>query len=171
MALHEAVAAIPEERRGDRPSPGTWSIAEILEHLALTEARIARFVSRAIAEAREQGLGPETETTSIRPMIDESRYLDRTRRVESDPKSLPTGESGWKAAWAALEQSRDELIAAMADGDGLALAERSAAHPALGELNLYQWIGFVGAHERRHVEQVREVGAMLDKMQRLPPAG
>jgi hypothetical protein len=32
-------------------------------------------------------------------------------------------------------------------------------HPFLGTLDLYEWVYFIAAHERRHADQVREIGA------------
>ena len=49
------------------------------------------------------------------------------------------------------------LRAALADADGLALGMITHVHPVLGEIDLYQWILFVGQHEARHVAQITEV--------------
>jgi hypothetical protein len=37
-------------------------------------------------------------------------------------------------------------------------------HPLVGMLNLYQWILFVGQHEGRHSEQIRDIGRSLDRL-------
>jgi hypothetical protein len=34
-------------------------------------------------------------------------------------------------------------------------------HPALGVLDGYQWLAFVGTHELRHANQIREIGEAL----------
>jgi hypothetical protein len=47
-------------------------------------------------------------------------------------------------------------------GDGLALAEVVHVHPRLGSLNLYQWGVWVGGHEARHTEQIREIAVTLE---------
>jgi len=46
-------------------------------------------------------------------------------------------------------------------GDGLALGELRHTHMRFGEIDLYQWILFVGIHERRHTSQLREVAEQL----------
>lgn len=45
--------------------------------------------------------------------------------------------------------------------DGLALGSVTAPHPVLGEIDVYQWLLFLGAHEGRHADQVREIGEAL----------
>lgn len=44
-------------------------------------------------------------------------------------------------------------------GDGLAFSGVLHPHPIFGMLDLYEWVHFIGAHDRRHAEQVRELAA------------
>jgi hypothetical protein len=60
-----------------------------------------------------------------------------------------------------LEESRAALSSAIDAADGLALGSIRHTHPVLGEVDLYQWILFVGLHEARHVPQITEIAAGL----------
>ena len=53
-----------------------------------------------------------------------------------------------------LESSREALRAAVVSASGLSLGEIKHTHPILGELDLYQWLIFVGQHEGRHRKQI-----------------
>ena len=53
-----------------------------------------------------------------------------------------------------LESSREALRAAVVSASGLSLGEIKHTHPILGELDLYQWLIFVGQHEGRHKKQI-----------------
>jgi hypothetical protein len=53
-----------------------------------------------------------------------------------------------------LGSSRDALRAAVVSASGLSLGEIKHTHPVLGELDLYQWLIFVGQHEGRHKKQI-----------------
>lgn len=55
-----------------------------------------------------------------------------------------------------LDDSRAVLAA-----DGLALGAVTAEHRFFGVLTVYQWVELVAAHERRHADQIREIGAAL----------
>lgn len=161
-ALRAVVDAVPAPRRSRRPAEDRWSVAETLEHLAIVEGSIASLISSTVAAARARGLGAETETSSALAMLDLARLRDRNRRVQASARATPTGTLDATAAWAALEASRERLRAAMHGADGLALGTLSAPNAALGPLNLYQWIAFVGAHEGRHALQIAETAAALD---------
>ncbi|HEX6967185.1 MAG TPA: DinB family protein [Gemmatimonadaceae bacterium] len=159
--LRRAVDGVPAERREQRPAPDRWSVADVLEHLAIVEDRIADGFTKQVAAARASGLGQDAETSPVVPTLDMKRLLDRRRRVTAVEVTHPRGMSA-NAAWSALEQSRARLRAALLDADGLALGTLTATHPVLGEMNLYQRIAFIGGHEARHAAQIREIGAALD---------
>jgi hypothetical protein len=41
-------------------------------------------------------------------------------------------------------------------GDGLELGAVTHPHPRFGVFSIYDWMAFLGAHEVRHAEQMRE---------------
>ena len=53
-----------------------------------------------------------------------------------------------------LESSREALRGAVVSAGGLALGEIKHTHVILGELDLYQWLIFLGQHEGRHKKQI-----------------
>ena len=62
---------------------------------------------------------------------------------------------------AALALSRESLRHAMAEADGWALEKVVAPHLRLGTLNMYQWLVFLGRHERRHLAQIERTIATV----------
>jgi len=161
--LRAAVDAVPPPARNTTPAVDQWSVAQVLDHLAIVHRRVAAVVTKWIAEARANGLAPETATSSVLNTIPTERILDRTRKVPAPEAIIPRSEVDAETAWTELEQSHDQLRAALLSGDGLALEQVVQPHPALGPINLYQWLLFEGSHEARHTLQVREIGAALSK--------
>jgi DinB superfamily len=157
--LRAAFDAIPAAARDRSPGPGLWSTAAIVEHLAMVGERIAQRLAKGIDEARASGIGPETSTDPILPTLNLERALDRSKRFTAPDFLKPTGLDG-DAAWAALERATVHVRAAVAAGDGLALEKAGWPHPVFGQLSLYEWIGFVGAHEARHAAQMREMAGV-----------
>ena len=158
-ALEQAVQEIPAPLREQRPGEDRWSVAEILEHLGLVEGRVARVLAENLQRARE--LGPEVETTPVTPMLDLSLVLDRSRRFKAAEAVQP--RSGLSAAegWTILTEQRRALRASVMEADGVALGAVEATHALFGDLNLYQWLLFLGGHEARHTAQVRETGTLV----------
>ena len=162
QALRAAIDAVPAPARNTQPAVDRWSVAQVLDHLAMIDRRVAIGISKWIMEARDAGLGPETETTSVLNTIPAERITDRTRRVEAPQEIRPRTDVDAETAWTELEQARAKLRAAFLNGDGLALAQVMQPHPVLGPINIYQWALFVGSHEARHTLQIREIAEQLN---------
>jgi len=159
-ALREAVDLVPEALRSQPPEPGRWSVADVLEHLALVEGRFTTTLANRLAEARAEGLAEERETSGIVGTFDQAGVLDRTSKREAPEVVRPQGLD-WRSAWSRLEETRRSFLDVFLSADGLALADVAYVHPRLGSLNLYQWGVWMGAHEGRHTEQVREIAVTL----------
>jgi uncharacterized damage-inducible protein DinB len=160
--LLAAVSAVPKAQRDICVTPDAWSVAGVLEHLHRVETGIARLLVRSVERARASGVGAESEVGSLLGSLDSFGLSQRDRRMEAPGPVLPRGEFNASQALMALAASRNALLAAVREGDGLALSEITFPHPLLGPLNLYQWVLFVGQHEARHAGQIREIGRSLE---------
>lgn len=170
--LRAAVDAVPAAQRQTRPADNRWSAAEVVEHLAMVEGRMARGIfAKRIEEARANGsVGPERETTPIAPSFDAGGLLDRTERHVAPEAVVPAGTKDIEAAWADLQQARARLRATLSSADGLALGDIRHSHPTLGDMNLYQWALWIAGHEARHTAQIREIAGQLSPPGRVSPA-
>jgi len=151
--LRQAYDAVPPERRAERPEPGRWSPAEIVNHLVIVDRRINQRVKALIEEAR--ALPPETESSSILPATIASRVIIRDRRFTTSEAAEPR-DTDPSRVWDDLASVRRELDDVVATGDGLAFGKVFAPHPAFGPISGYDWLAFVGAHAARHAAQIQE---------------
>jgi uncharacterized damage-inducible protein DinB len=156
--LTRAVNEVPTSARNRRPSEDRWSVAEVLEHLALVEENIPQRVKALVTEQRTN---PERESTSIAETIDSAFMLDRSKKRVAREAMQPRSGVDAAAAWTRLERARQVTHETLRELDGVALSDVSAPHPALGPLNGYQWFLFLAAHEGRHTAQIREITAAI----------
>ena len=156
--LTRAVNEVPTSARERRPSEDRWSVAEVLEHLALVEENIPQRVKALVTEQRTN---PERESTSIAETIDSAFMLDRSKKRVAREAMQPRSGVDAAAAWTRLERARQVTHETLRELDGVALSDVSAPHPALGPLNGYQWFLFLAAHEGRHTAQIREITAAI----------
>jgi uncharacterized damage-inducible protein DinB len=160
-ALLDAAAAVPADRWSERPAPGRWSVAEVCEHLYLVEHGCARVIAKRAMEARDADHLEEAETSSVLGSLDGHGIADRGTPLQVPSRLAPTGTWTAERALEALARSRLELLDAIRAADGLALGRVRSEHARLGEIDLYQWILFVGQHEARHRSQLEEVAEQL----------
>jgi len=152
--LLKSLDGVDGKKLSRRGTPDGWSVAEILDHLRMVETGVARLITKRVGQAKESGLGEEKETSSVMPSFDRhSQYLDSTILKSPAPvQPRPNVDIG--EALEGLETSRQALRTAVGSADGLALAEIKHTHVVLGELDLYQWLIFLGQHEGRHKKQI-----------------
>jgi hypothetical protein len=152
--LLQSFAGASSNRLSQRVVKDSWSVAEILDHLRMVESGVARLITKRVGQAREAGLGEEKSTVSVMPSFDKYSALLEGAVLKSPEMVLPRAEVEFKEALEGLESSREALRVAVVSADGLALGEIKHNHVVLGELDLYQWLIFVGQHEQRHRKQI-----------------
>ena len=157
----QVASALPPERWASRPAEDRWSISEVCWHLAKVERGVAKLIGKLAGAARVAGHPAETDHRSVLDSLDGRGIVDRSRPIPAPSQITPTEAPEADTVQQQLRESRELMRAAIAEADGLALASITRDHPVLGEINLYQWILFVGQHERRHAEQITEIASAL----------
>jgi hypothetical protein len=152
--LLQSFAGVPGDRLCRRAATDGWSVAEILEHLRMVESGIARLITKRVGQAREAGLGKEKSTASVMQSFDRYSAVLEGAVLKSPATVQPRADVDISEALEGLESSREALRAAVVSANGLSLSEIKHTHPVLGELDLYQWLIFVGQHEGRHKKQI-----------------
>ncbi|MEO8335855.1 MAG: DinB family protein [bacterium] len=158
-----AASSLPPERWVERPDAERWSVSEVCWHLQRVETGVAKLIRKRANEARLQGHPAEESESSLLGALDGRRVTDRTLRIDAPSQITPTEMPTAEMVQQQLNESREMLRAAVAEADGLALETIKHPHPVLGEIDLYQWILFVGHHEARHAQQIGEVARIVAK--------
>jgi hypothetical protein len=153
--LVETASGINPAFAAMKPRDNTWSAEQNMAHLAMVESRIAALITKSVAWAKENGIGPETSDESVMSSLDKYGVSDATFKIESPatvvPDSRPISES-----LASLAVSRAQLKQALLDGEGMDLTQVKRTHQAIGDIDVYQWALFVGQHEERHRKQIEK---------------
>ena len=160
-ALLDAVQRVPRERRGARPGDGRWTVGEVLDHVSRVEAGYTRLLTKRVSDGRAKGLARETETSSILDTVASGPLVDRSRRLQAPEIVVPRQGATVDEGLAALEGSRTALRAALVDASGFALGTLTQQHPYFGTLDMYQWGVFLGYHDLRHADQIREAATAM----------
>jgi len=157
-ALLDAVRHVAPDGRDARPGDGRWTVGEVLDHVSRVEGGYARLLTKRVSDARAKGIASEAETSSILGSVESGPLVDRGRRLQAPEIVVPREGATVAEGLAALEGTRAAVRAALVDASGLALGTLTQQHPYFGALNMYQWGVFLGFHDLRHAEQIREIG-------------
>jgi hypothetical protein len=140
-----------------KAGPDRWSIAEVSEHIAVTEQTIWEMVNGKIMKspaAPEKRAEVKGKDETIMKMIP-----DRSRKAQAPEMLKPTGRWATRAALVKeFESSRDKEIAYLAETKD-DLRSHFGDHPLLKTMDAYQWLLLNAAHCKRHTAQILEVKA------------
>jgi uncharacterized damage-inducible protein DinB len=166
LALLDLISPLASDQWEARGATGGWRVREVVGHLHLVEDSSVRALFRAFRTARDADLASETKSESVLSSLDWSRLSEVVQPVHAPPFTTPSDEPTAAVLLTRLEHSRAGLRKWAAEADGFALAAVTFPHPALGKLNLYQWVLMIGQHERRHITQIERILASHQTVQR-----
>jgi hypothetical protein len=153
----KSISGLSEKQWAFKPAPDRWSVAEVAEHITVSESTLGGLVqnkimqSPAAPEKREQVKGKDELILTKVP--------DRSHKAQAPEFLRPTGR--W-ATEAELIKAFDDARAAnihYIDTTNDDLRDHFFDHPAFGTLDGYQWLLLISAHSARHTEQIEEVKA------------
>ena len=153
--LLQSFDGVSPERMRRRVSDEGWSVAEIIDHLRLVETSVTQVITKRAGEARARGVGEERSTESVLNVLDHLGIEEGITLMEAPSIVRPRPYADPADAIVGLEESRKALREAAASASGLALGEIKQVHRSFGELDLYQWLVFLGQHEGRHAKQIQ----------------
>jgi len=149
------VRSIPPADAERRPAPARWSVAEIVEHLALVEASIAAKMRELLAKPGDVPAGRRVRV----PLLAVSVALPGLR-FES-PERVRPKSIGLEPALERLDASRRALLDCIDSADDRVLRGKRFGHKVLGALDLVEWGVFVRHHEARHRRQIAATARRL----------
>ena len=154
--IYSRVTGLTNEQGSFRPAADAWSVADLAEHLCITERRVMGLLTRLIEETELRGSGAGTngfKAFSLEEYIEQAKGKKFSAPVGAQPREgLEISESIVR-----LRRTREELRSLQPRIESLDLSEATLPHPAFGPLNAYYWLAFVGLHEGRHLAQMERV--------------
>jgi len=153
----KSISGLSQKQWTFKPAPDRWSVAEVAEHIAVSESSLSGLVeqkimmSPAAPEKREQVKGKDEMILQ--------RVPDRSHKAQAPEFLRPTGRWATEADLTkAFEESRKatmDYIRTTNDD----LRDHFFDHPVFGTLDGYQWLLLISAHSARHTAQIEEVKA------------
>jgi len=152
--IQEATKGLSAAQWNFKPAPDRWSVAEVVEHIALAEDML-----RGMTE--EQAMkGPAAPDRDLKKTDDAVLAVipDRSHKAQAPAPLKPVNKFG----------TPDEALKHFVDSrakteDFLKSTPDLRGHtmdsPMGMKLDAYEWILFTGAHSERHLKQILEVKA------------
>ncbi len=149
---------LSEEQLDYKSTPESWSIAECVEHLAISEHSFSDLLKATLASA------PDEAMRAAATMEDDQLYAmisSREKKVKTSEAFEPSGKFGsYQATLDALTAKRTEHIEYLKSTE-----EDFRNHfkeMPFGTIDAYQMVLFMAGHTERHVKQMEEIMEDID---------
>lgn len=150
--IEQVTADLTVAQIAGAPTDG-WSVAQILEHLALAYRATTRGLERAMASGDLRAPAPSPQQWLARTIVIGLGYFPKVKAPEDAvPKGMPPDAVRGVLRSALVEMDEALGRAASRFGSGT----RVVKHPYFGGLTVPQWRRFHLRHTEHHLRQVEE---------------
>jgi hypothetical protein len=153
QAFLDSIAGLSEAQWTFRAGPDRWTIAEVAEHIAISETTIRGLVTDQFLKSPP--VAPNPNPIPAEKLL--AMLLDRTSKFQAPEMLKPTNR------WATREALTKDFIAAREQTAAYVkttaddLHGHAGPHPVFKMLDGYQWLVLLSGHAARHTAQIEEV--------------
>jgi len=155
-ALADEIRGLTENQFNWKPADSIWSVAECVEHIALSEKNIFDWAMSTLKENADPSKRSQLkfDDEGVKKFI-----TDRSFRVKTREGFIPTGQFGnTEKTLAVFNERREALIKYMKEtNDDL---RNHFAQAPFGLVDTYQVLIFLSGHTRRHTLQIAELKSL-----------
>jgi len=151
-SIEQTILPLSARQVSFRPGPDAWNVGEIAEHLSIVEPGMMKLVRSLVEKA-----GPASAAVPFSVTLDDGIVTGASGKFITRPEAVPTGNVTPVKSLQILRTIQSDLIDLRPKLAGVDVASVKFMHRALGDLTLGQWCAFFGAHEARHLGQMRSV--------------
>lgn len=153
--LLAAVKGLSAEQLNFKPTPESWSVAECIEHIAISESMLFGMMQGTLKEAANPAKRSEVKMTDDQV---KSVISSRERKVKTSEAFVPSNKfgsaDGSLKEFASKRDASIEYVKTTQDD----LRNHYAQMP-FGTMDSFQVIIFMAGHSARHTAQAKEVMA------------
>lgn len=153
--LKGTVGGLTEKQAAEVPDGEGWSIAQITEHVSMVGNGIFRICSKLLLKAEAEGHPSATP-------VDLSSFADRASgiadvKLDAPETVRPSGQRSVAESIKALDETQESFRSLQPQFEKYHTSEHRFPHPYLGDMTALEWLAMYGAHEGRHLRQIRRI--------------
>ena len=149
--LESEVNGLSEAQRKFQMTPQSWSVEEVVMHLAIAEPQYWNDLKTSLAKPANPEFKPQSTDAGM------LWYgIDRTQRTTTGDARVPRGQfPTMQASLASFKKLRVEMMKTAKETQ----EDLRGRQYLSASQDLYQWFLMISTHSQRHIRQIREVKA------------
>ncbi|MEW4059725.1 hypothetical protein CHH79_10065 [Bacillus siamensis] len=150
----EELKGLSDEEFNQKPAADEWSVREVLDHLKKIDESAQSLLSKQAKDAPFKKI----EEKPMEFIEDRTNKRPAPSQLEPEQNRISVIEAKQE-----LDTARQQLTAVISSLNEEDF-ERVLPHPVFQELTIRQWIDFIGHHEKRHINQIKEIKQKIEKV-------
>lgn len=154
--LKATVGNLTDEQANLLAEKGDWTVANIVEHIAIVQEGMMRISNKLLTEAKAKGAAAGGEAKISENFLQKAAEA-RTAKFEAPERIHPTGKQTIAESFVKLDETRKSLENLRPLFESVECSDFKFPHPFMGDLTAHEWLALVGGHELRHLQQIKKI--------------
>jgi len=149
----QLVANLSDEQKALLPDGEKWTIAHIIEHIAIVQDGMTKISAKLLTQAQAAGKtsdGAARLSENFAAKAAEAQQL----KFEAPDRVRPTGNQSVAESLSKMDEAREELEKLRPLFESVECSDFKFPHPFMGDLTAHEWLTLIGGHEARHLRQI-----------------
>ncbi len=149
-------ASLSEEQLNAKPEGEAWSVAQIVEHVAIVNGGALRICAKLLGKGEAAGKSNDGSVSISNEFI-EAGSSAADQKLQAPEMVQPVNNIPISDSIAKLDEQQAQYAELKAKFESVDGVEAKFPHPYFGDLSAQEWLVLSGAHEIRHLKQIRRV--------------
>jgi uncharacterized damage-inducible protein DinB len=154
--LIATVVGLDAESSNIRAGDGSWSVSEVVEHIAMVNQAASRICAKLLSAAKEQGLKFNGKAGLSQGFVNKAEEAT-SLKLEAPDVVQPTGRRSIAESLQTLSENRRRLEEIRPLFEEFDSGSFTFPHRFFGKLSAHEWLALIGAHEERHTAQIERL--------------
>jgi len=155
-----AFLSLTDEQLNARPEAEAWSVAQIVEHVAIVNGGALRICAKLLGKGEAAGKSNDGSVL-ISPEFIEAGSSAVGQKLEAPEMVRPINNVPIADSIVKLDELQGQYADLKQKFESVDGIDAKFPHPYFGDLSAQEWLVLSGAHEIRHLKQIRRVLAAI----------
>jgi len=154
--LKAVVSQLTSEKISALPDGEKWTIAQIVEHIAMVDESTIRICSKLLKKSEDAGHKSNGGVVMSDGFLQKGVEIAAIK-IEAPSFVQPSGQRTISESLEKLDENHERLTAIRPLFESVGGTEFKFPHPFFGEISAQEWLALKGGHELRHLKQIERI--------------
>jgi hypothetical protein len=154
--LKSLLSSLTPEQTSAEVEGEEWTIAQIVEHIAIVDAATLKICTKLLHKAEAAGQGSDGKAT-ISSNFHEKGTEIATVKIQAPEFVRPTGEKSIADSVEQLDENFERAARLQTTFETVDGTTFKFPHPFFGDITAHEWLALKGGHELRHLKQIERL--------------